>query len=224
MSLMNRQLLFGAAFFFAGIQMSAAADMVLPDTADSDWTGLYATLSGGYTEVELKGNEFEPDIPVGSPFADDKSTSGGAIFGLGLGYDHDLGDFVIGLEGDVSLLTNDERLELKNTVDAEYDWFATGRLRAGYDFDGTLFYATGGVALLAADFEDDRGASDEQTYVGWTVGGGIEHMFSDRLSFRLEGLYADFPRKDIDLDADDTDIEAAMFVVRAGIGWRFFSP
>jgi len=43
---------------------------------------------------------------------------------------------------------------MKDTVDADYDWFATGRVRAGYDFDGTLIYGTGGIALLAADFDD----------------------------------------------------------------------
>ena len=214
---MNRKLLLGAAFFFAGINMSAASD--LPVSDDSDWTGLYATLSAGYSNVKLDGEEL--DSPF---FFEDKQSSDGAIFGLGLGYDHDLGDFVIGLEGDISLLTNDNTLEMKNTVDADYDWFATGRVRAGYDFGGTLLYATGGVAALAANFDDDEGASDDKTFVGWTVGGGLDHMITDSLSLRLEGLYADFPREDIDLDAPETRIKTEMFLVRAGISWRFSSP
>ena len=75
------------------------------------------------------------------------------FFGSGLGFNHDMGDFVFGLEGDVSLLTNENRLEMKGTVDADYDWFATARVRAGYDMDGTLLYATGGLAALSANFE-----------------------------------------------------------------------
>jgi outer membrane immunogenic protein len=213
---MNK-LLLGAAFFFAGINMSAAAD--LPVTEDSDWTGLYATLSAGYSNVHLDGEEFDVD-----PFPatqGDKQSSDGAIFGLGLGYNHDLGDFVIGLEGDISLLTNDNTLEMKNTVDADYDWFATGRVRAGYDLDGTLLYATGGVAALAASFDDDEGASDDKTYVGWTVGGGLEHMITEDVSLRLEGLYVGLPREEIDLDAVETKIKPEMWIVRAGVSWHF---
>jgi outer membrane immunogenic protein len=215
---MNRKLLLlGAAFFVAGINASIAAD--IPDTYESDWSGLYATLSAGYSNVHLDGEEF--DFAPGPATFDDSQSSDGAIFGLGLGYNHDLGDFVIGLEGDISHLTNDHTLEMKNTVDADYDWFATGRVRAGYDFDGTLLYATGGVALLDANFDDDEGFSDDKTFVGWTIGGGLEHMITDELSLRLEGLYADFPREEIALEAVETKIKPEMWLVRAGISWRF---
>ena len=219
MYLMNRKLLLGAAFFFAGIHVSAAGDLPLPATDDSDWTGLYGTLSLGHSEVKLDGEEFDSGPPPGSESDTDKSDGG--MLGLGLGYNHDFGDFVLGLESDVSLLTNDNTLEMKNTVEADYDWFATGRLRAGYDFDGTMLYATGGLALLAANFEDDEGGNDDETYVGWTMGGGLEHKVSQRVSLRLEAIYADFPREHIELAADDTDIEAEMFLVRGGVSLWF---
>jgi len=226
---MKSKLLLGTAFFLAGINVSVASDLTdLPVTADSDWTGLYATASAGYSNVTLDGDDFQAGVPDGS--GDDKDSSDGAIFGLGLGYDYDLGDFVIGLEGDISLLTNDNTLDMKSTVDADYDWFATGRLRAGYDFDGTLLYATGGVALLAASFDDTFvpvgpggpvSASDDKTFVGWTIGGGIDHLITDNVSLRLEGLYAEFPREDIDLSVTQTRIKPEMFLVRAGVSWRF---
>lgn len=222
---MNRKLLFGAAFFFAGIHVSAASDLPLPETYDSDWSGLYATLSAGYSEVKLEGEEV--NLLFGG---DDKDSSSGAVFGAGLGYNFDLGDFVIGVEGDINYLTNENTLDMKSTVDADYDWFATGRLRAGFDLDGTLIYATGGAAWLAADFEGTifgQSGTDHQTYFGWTAGGGIEHMFSDSLSLRVEGLYADFPSEDVNLDDGDPafiEIESDVFLVRAGLSWRFFSP
>ena len=213
---MKNKLLLGTAFFFVGINMSAASDLTdLPVTADSDWTGLYATASAGYSNVTLDGEQSFIDTET------DKQSSDGLIFGVGLGGNYDLGDFVIGLEGDISLLGNDNTLEMKNTVDAEYDWFATGRLRAGYDFDGTLIYATGGVAALAADFHEvNTGFNDHETYVGWTAGGGLEHMITDNLSLRLEGLYVDLPSEDLDL-SNNAKIEPEMFLVRGGISWRF---
>jgi len=215
---MNRKLLLGAAFFLAGASLAKASD--LPPTYDTDWTGFYATLSAGYSNVSLDGKQTDFVEPIGLDKGRGNDSSDGAIFGAGAGFNYDMGDFVLGLEGDISLLTNDNQLEMKDTVDADYDWFATGRARAGYDFDGTLVYGTGGVALLAADF-DDGDAHDSKTYVGWTAGGGIEHMIGESLSVRLEALYADFGSEDIDLSAVDTDIAAEMFVVRAGVSWRF---
>ena len=139
---------------------------------------------------------------------------------MGLGFNHDMGDFVFGLDGDISLLTNDNRLEMKETVDADYDWFATARVRAGYDLDGTLLYATGGLAALSADFEAD-GDSHSETFIGWTAGGGIEHMMTESISIKAEALFADFGSENFSLAGDDTDIDADMVVVRAGISFRF---
>jgi len=213
---MKRSLLLGIAIIGASIGSAAAADF--GDVGSSDWTGFYGTLSAGYTGVSLDGIQF--DGTGFDPPESDASRSDGAAFGLGLGYNHDVGDFVFGLDGDVSLLTNENRLEMKQTVDADYDWFATARVRAGYDADGTLLYATGGLAALGANF-DDGGDSASEVFVGWTAGGGIEHMISDSISIKAEALYADFGSVDFVLSGDPTEIESEMVVVRAGISFRF---
>ena len=179
---MKRSLLLGIAIIGAGIGNAGAADFA--DTDTSDWTGFYGTLSAGYSGVGLDGSQTDFFTET------DKSWSDGAAFGLGLGYNHDMGDFVFGLDGDVSFLTNENQLEMKQTVDADYDWFATARVRAGYDADGTLLYATGGLAALGANF-DDGADSHKETFVGWTAGAGIEHMIGDSLSIKAEALYAD---------------------------------
>jgi outer membrane immunogenic protein len=216
---MNRnKLLLSAAFFLAGIGSAGAADL-LPPTYDSDWTGLYATLSAGYAEVSVDGRQIDPEFGN----KDDSDTSGGAIFGFGVGYNLDFGSFVVGPEADIGMLTNDGQLNMKDSVDADYDWFATGRLRAGVDLDGTLLYATGGVAGLNAEF-NDRNENDSQgvTFWGWTVGGGVEHMISERLSVRLEGLYAEFESEDFTLGDIDTKIDPKdLWLVRAGVSLRF---
>jgi outer membrane immunogenic protein len=86
--------------------------------------------------------------------------------------------------------------------------------------DGTLLYATGGLAALSANFEAD-GDSHDETFIGWTAGGGIEHMVSESISIKAEALFADFGSKNFSLAGDDTDIDANMVVVRAGITFRF---
>ena len=149
---MKRSLLLGIAIIGASIGNAGAADFA--DTDTSDWTGFYGTLSAGYSGIGLDGTQIDTDdsdLPPG--FSDsDKSWSDGAALGLGLGYNHDMGDFVFGLDGDVSFLTNENQLEMKQTVDADYDWFATARARAGYDADGTLLYLTGGLAASRCKF------------------------------------------------------------------------
>jgi len=214
---MNRnKLLFSAAFFLAGMGSAGAADL-LPETYDSDWTGLYATLSAGYSQISISGQQTEIFT------VHDSDTSSGAILGFGAGYNLDFGGFVIGPEADIGMLTNDGQLNMKDSVDVDYDWFATGRLRAGVDLDGTLLYATGGVAGLNAEFNDrDQGDSQHQTFWGWTAGGGIEHMISDRLSVRLEGLYAEFDSEHFTLGNDETKIDPDdMWIVRGGVSLRF---
>ena len=125
-----------------------------------------------------------------------------------------MGDFVFGLDGDISLLTNDNRLEMKETVEADYDWFATARVRAGYDLDSTLVYATGGLAALSSNFEAD-GDSMSETFLGWTAGGGLEHMMAESISIKAEALFADFGSENFSLAGDDTDIDAR---------WLSFAP
>ena len=117
---------------------------------------------------------------------------------------------------------------MKNTIEVDYDWFATGRLRGGIDLDGTLLYGTGGVAFLRSDI-DNAGSTHHETFVGWTAGAGIEKMISESWSLRVEALYADFGSENFgDIFTDfiftsitDTDIDAEMFVVRTGLSLRF---
>ena len=210
---MKRSLLLGIALVGASINTVSAED--LNNTYSSDWSGIYGTLSGGYSGIGLEG--VQTNI---SGTASDKSSSDAALFGAGFGFNYDTGDFVFGLDGDISFLTNDNRLEMKESVEADYDWFATARVRAGYDLDGTLLYATGGLAALSADFEAD-GDNHGETFIGWTAGGGIEHMVSDSISIKAEALFADFGNENFSLAGDDTDIDVDMVVVRAGISFRF---
>jgi outer membrane immunogenic protein len=217
---MKRSLLLGIAIIGAGIGNAAAADFA--DTPANDWTGFYGTLSAGYSSIGLDGTQIDTDFsePLPGLSDSDSSRSDGAALGLGLGYNYDAGDFVFGLDGDVSFLTNENQLEMKQTVEADYDWFATARARAGFDSDGTLLYLTGGLALLDANF-DDGADSHGETLVGWTAGAGMEHMISDSFSIKAEALYADFGSVDFTLSGDETDIDTEMVIVRAGVSFHF---
>ena len=91
----------------------------------------------------------------------------------------------------------------------DLDGLATLRLRAGRAFDGTLAYATAGLALgqvenrFTLDLPElgyaSPGWSEDGSRQGYAVGAGIERAISARASFKAEVLY---------YDLDDTTVEA----------------
>ena len=86
------------------------------------------------------------------------------------------------------------------------DYFATGRLRAGYLVTPTtLAYATGGVAYgdvsyrFSADsapFATAAAFSDSNDRWGYTVGGGLDFLVADNISIGVEYLYTDLGKSD----------------------------
>lgn len=137
----------------------------------------------------------------------------GFNFGGQIGYNvQTSGNLVLGVEGDFTLLNADDSsqsgpvattlfpslsYDYGNGIDAEY--MVALRARAGVAFGQTLVYATGGWAWTRAEFAasiESNGGYDKAVVVkdtldGFTVGGGVEHRFSDALSARLDYSYAD---------------------------------
>ena len=77
------------------------------------------------------------------------------------------------------------------TCQTRIDWLSTFRLRAGYTWSHFLFYATAGGA--AGDFRlstHPTGATHNPTPpLGWAAGAGVEYLFDDAISVKLEYLY-----------------------------------
>lgn len=66
-------------------------------------------------------------------------------------------------------------------------------------------------------------ASDSNTHVGWTVGGGIEKSFTPTMIGRLEVRYTDFGKKTYDLGAFGSSIKSEwnQTAVTVGLSYRF---
>ncbi|MCC2651747.1 MAG: hypothetical protein K0Q60_1910 [Microvirga sp.] len=167
------------------------------------WTGFYVGVNAGYG---WSNDDFDAvDLA-------DEDDDGGFVGGAQVGYNYQIGSFVVGLEGDIQYADfgADGTFDFDGdgVFDDDFDssdWFGTVRARAGVAFDRALIYATGGFA-----FADDAN--------GWTVGGGVEYAFTNNLSAKIEGLY-------VNLDNDDDfpgfDGETDFGVVRAGLNFRF---
>lgn len=84
-------------------------------------------------------------------------------------------------------------------TEAEIDYSAALRGRAGVVRGNTLYYATAGLAVAGSDFSAYGGTSGTEhrhtfsdTLTGWTVGAGIEHKLTDRTSLRFDYRYTDY--------------------------------
>ena len=196
-----------ALFGFAGA--AAAADLpmraappapIIAAAPIFTWTGFYVGVNAGFG---WSNDDFD------SVDLADEGDDGGFVGGAQVGYNYQIGSFVVGLEGDIqyadfgregAFVVDGTTYDVDNS-----DWFGTVRARAGVAFDRALIYATGGFA-----FADDAN--------GWTVGGGVEYAFTNNLSAKIEGLY-------VNLDSDDDfpgfDGETDFGVVRAGLNFRF---
>src|SRR5262249_41299671 len=124
------------------------------------------------------------------------------IGGGQLGYNWQHGNFVFGLEGDISGLSG------KNSITSGYTslsssirWLSTVRGRFGLAVGDTMAYTTAGVAIggvrNSVTLFDEFSYSSTKTKTGWTVGGGVEHMLNPNWTIGLEGLFVDLGRSSL---------------------------
>ncbi len=147
------------------------------------WTGIYLGINGGWAW----GTATDSICCVSL------NPSGGLVGGT-LGGNYQIGQFVIGLEGDGDW-TN---LDGKSTVvpgcgaggcETKSTWLATVRGRAGWAWDRVLFYGTGGAAFGNVQAGVIGGPFDSATQTGWTAGAGIEGAITPNWTVRAEWLY-----------------------------------
>ncbi|MGP9821192.1 outer membrane protein [Salinarimonas sp. NSM] len=226
-----------------------------PTVSVFSWTGFYAGVQGGWlfgeNETTLLDAGVTP-IPLRPLGIDPESDLDGFVGGAHVGYLQQLGGFVLGAEADIEysgaesdlLITDPTAPGFSLGVATDVTWQGSLRARLGAAFDRTLVYATGGLAF--AQFEDTFSASVpvavvtggglvlaagtyresfDQTQWGWTVGAGVQHAFTDRLSGRIEYRYTDFGSYTNMLrtisPGDGYRNDAYFHAVRAGVSYTF---
>jgi outer membrane immunogenic protein len=156
---------------------------------------------------------------------------------------------VIGLEADASW-TNLKGNGSFDTIPGDFNWAIENRLnwlgtvrgRAGFATNNFLFYATGGVAfgqtegsLVVTNIIPcclvTAGGSTSENHIGWTVGGGVEWMYSRNWSVKAEYLYLDLGSADYRLTGvtfigtphttDSFPSGLTFNIARLGVNYRF---
>jgi outer membrane immunogenic protein len=165
------------------------------------WTGFYvgAEFGGqwGQNAGSVVTNNFNATLASTGTY----NTSG--VIGGGLvGYNYQINQFVLGVEGDLTGSSNQGRFTSPNgfiSQNTQYGFGAGLRGRLGFAMDRTLIYATGGWAYetidqsygnpLVNNILQQKISTDRS---GYTVGGGVEYAFSPNWSGRLEYRYTDY--------------------------------
>lgn len=210
---------------FVALASPAAAQ----NMQNGDFTGPRVEAILGY-DITQAGSTADNDANS----ADDQSMDG-LLYGVGIGYDIDMGGVVLGIEGEYTDST--AKTEFSDGLD--YEGFGLGRVDAGRDLyigarvgtkvsDSVLAYVKGGYTnakfnVLASDGESEL--SQDINSDGWRAGAGLEYGISDNTFAKLEYRYsnyqeAEFENADLP-DSDRFDIDTDRHQVVASVGMRF---
>jgi outer membrane immunogenic protein len=208
-----KTLLLGLSFSLLA-STAYAADAIVEEVVDVGpvfvWTGGYVGVQGGYAWGD--GRLEETDGPDFVDFEPD-----GFIGGVYAGYNYQMSNnVVIGAEVDAVYADVDDFQELSQDL----NWSAAARLRLGYAVDRFLPYVAGGVAFGDVESSNDSDINLDETYVGWTIGGGFDYAFTDNLLFRAEYRFTDFGSESC-VDAGGLEMDLQTNEVRFGIAYKF---
>jgi outer membrane immunogenic protein len=186
--------------------------------APYSWTGFYAGINagGGWGSSTWS-------IPGGTAGAD---LSGGVVGGT-LGYNYQMGQTVLGLEGDLDWSnirgSTSTGICTGTSCETRNSWLATTRGRVGYAFDRVMPFITGGAAFGDIKATPAGGATTTTTKVGWTLGGGVEFAIAGPWTAKVEYLYADLGKGSCDpaVCGISTDVSLTANIVRGGVNYRF---
>ena len=210
-----------------------AADALVPTkaplfVAGYSWSGLYVGghVGGGFSYRNWM-------LSDGS-----LAEAGNAVMlGGQIGFNHQVGKWVIGLEGEAAWGNlKDEGVcpDGVNTCWTRQSWLATATGRIGYAFDPALFYLKGGGAFTRADYFktapipsplDEKGGGFR---IGWTAGVGMDYALWNNWSVRLEYDYLDFGSRAFAMNniatgafAENVTVRLKAHEVKLGLNYLF---
>ena len=141
---------------------------------------------------------------LSSPLAPGISLNGigaeGLVGSLGIGYDHDFGNVVAGIQlrGRVSSVSTDLNFGgLSGSIDETYGVDVIGRL--GYKFtDAAMIYGLAGYSHAKFDLSTNvTGSITKPDSSGFVIGAGIETAITDHVFAGVEYRYADYSKIDV---------------------------
>lgn len=164
-------------FAAAAVLMVAAADVEA--LAPYDWSGVYIGAHAGYGSADVDDDFNDDDLFGNDAGSTNSETLDGFIGGGQIGYNWQIDNFVLGLEGYVTWAGIKKSTGGNDLGEVSFhtnvDWIAALAPRVGIAWDNVLIYGKGGLAL--ADF----GMRIEQPVLA-----GLRFNDDDKTEFRLD--------------------------------------
>jgi len=237
---------FGLGSAAHAADLTTMPEVVAAPAPAFSWTGVYAGVHAGYGWAEFD-NQYGAGENLSELVNGGGNKPDGFFGGLQLGYNHQFSNnVVLGIEADAAfadLKDSGQGIEgdldddfYRYNVETKIDALGTVRGRLGYAAGRFLPYLTGGFAWAHADyrFAFDSSSpnlngsfSQSDVFTGWTLGAGLEYAMTDRISAKLEYLYADLGSKDysIDLGANAPTgqfrSDLTLQTAKIGLNYRF---
>lgn len=197
--------------------------------ADSPFQGPRVEAIVGY-DISKAGSSVDDDVN-----ADNDQSIDGFMYGVGVGYDVDLGSMVVGAEAEISDSTAKTKFD-----NGDFEGFGIGNVEANRDLylgaragfkatPSTLLYVKGGYTNAKFDvrsFDGTRNLRQDIDADGWRLGGGVEQAVGTNAFAKLEYRYSNYSRAEIDFkgelpDSDRFDVDLDRHQVVASVGVRF---
>lgn len=196
-----------------------------------NWTGFYF---GGHAGLAVGQTSGETDLGGLFTINTDQAMNG-ALGGAHVGYNFQMGNTVLGIEGTWSALDlkGSETCVVVLNCGRKADWLATLVGRVGFTFDRTLLYGLAGVAWsnVETDVRDNivgiLRLDGDATHVGWVIGAGLEYALSPSITARIEYNHVDLGSETHDLDVSiggtslgvtlPTKVDLTMDTIKVGV-------
>jgi outer membrane immunogenic protein len=171
-----------------------AADLDAPPVDDLrlatyDWSGAYVGGWAGLACIDGTAT----DVTAATTYL---LAGCGGKAGVMAGYNFQWESMVLGIEADYGWGGEiAENPDPAVAIAYNLNNIGTIRGRLGYAFDDTLIFATGGFAYADAELSGLFGLAPgtpfaiDQSYTGWSIGGGVEHALSENIRIRMDYLY-----------------------------------
>ncbi len=209
-----------------GPKKEQAFDEIVPKSAKG-WTGIWVGAHAGYA-VQTERAKDQPIAPAPAAF-DLTTAADGLIYGLGVGYDQQMGKYVVaGIMTDYSWVN----ASVANfaavggpagSLDVQRMWF--GGTRIGLLVTSkALAYALAGYTTVYSDALLGSGLMGSNG--GLTLGGGLEVMADSGFSLKLEYRWVDLGNDTVAWGPVGTaaNVDHNLHQVRLGVSFKFDAP
>ena len=223
----NLKIIMGTMAASVGI-VALAAPASAQDAVAGTFTGPRAEAIVGY-DINRAGSSIDDDSS-----ADNDQSFEGVVYGGAIGYDFDLGGFVVGVDAELTGSTADVE---ENNLDIEDTGF--GRVDAGRDIylgarvgtrvgDSGLLYLKGGYTNAKYNILANDGVTELDSDLdadGYRLGAGFEYAMTERTFAKIEYRYSNYSEAELDfgddLETDRFDVDLDRHQIVAGFGFRF---